>query len=693
MPFHRSLLSLLGVIVFSFAALTCSGTSSSSSTAADDDATPDDDDNDDASPADDDVSPADDDSGDPILPTAGFLSRQAAYLAACSAAGAPGAGGGLDAQCCRVATGQTTFDEDAINASLTKVNARQDTSDFDMAALLRILYLDNDKHVLPAALRQSIETTVLGFKYWLDETGPDDLCWWSENHQNLYHSAEILAGQLFPTSIFTNSGMTGQQHVAHGQPLEKRWLDMRGLFGFSEFHSNVYFDEDMPALVNLADFAEDPDIALEAHMALDVLNFDFASNYYNGLYATSHGRTYSDHMLNGLSDSTTEAAHIMLGLCASQNPAEFTGTMLATSKKYWPPPIMEDIANDAKASFENKQTDSVNLVNGPKYGIGYTAVNDVIFWWGTTGYVAPDVIEGTFALVNQYDLWKGYLWSGLTFLKPLVGSPLLKDAANLLAPLSQGVELEESSTYTYRTAYYQLSGAQDYKPAVWSAQVLVWLATIDKNAFVTTTYPSLSTGDDGQWTGGWQPRGTYYKNVGVLQYWRPTLPLIDGLCTKYTHAYFQQSGFDQVVQSGNWTIGKKGDSYLALYSQNPTTWSTANDYELIADGEENVWIVELGDATANGEFSQFVSDIENAKVTIGSDVEYDSPSQGLVVVGREGPMTVAGQTVDLGPYDRWDNKYATQAYGTNDTIINFNGERLDLNFQTPSRRYWKHYGD
>jgi hypothetical protein len=676
-------------MVMTAALFACGGSSSSSTSPADDD----DNDNDDASPADDDASPADDDSGDPILPTSGFLSRQAAYLAACSASGAPGAGGGLDAQCCRVATGQTTFDEDAINSSLAKVNARQDTSDFDMAALLRILYLDNDKHVLPAALRQSIETTVLGFKYWLDETGPDDLCWWSENHQNLYHSAEILAGQLFPSGTFTNSGMTGQQHIDHGTPLEKRWLDMRGLFGFSEFHSNVYFDEDMPALVNLADFAQDPDLALEAAMALDVLNLDFASNYYDGLYATSHGRTYSDHMLGGLSDSTTEAAHIMLGLCDSVNPAEFTGTMLATSKKYWPPPILEDVANDAKGSFENKQRDSVNNARGPQFGIGYTAWNDVIFWWGTTGYVAPNVITGSFALVNQYDLWKGFLWSSLKFLKIFVGSPLLKTVAELFQPMAQGVELEESGTYTYRTPYYQLSGAQDYKPAMWSAQVLVWLATIDKDAFVTTTYPGASTGNDGQWTGGWQPRGTYYKNVGILQYWRPTVPLIDKLLmTNYTHAYFQRTAFDNVVESGNWTIGQKGNSYLALYSQNPTAWSTANDYELIADGAENVWIVELGDADSNGAFSQFVSDIENAAVTIGSDVQYASPSLGLITVGREGPMTVAGQAADLGPFNRWDNKYVQQDFATNDTIVNFDGQRLDLNFETPSRRYWKNVG-
>ena len=36
--------------------------------------------------------------------------------------------------------------------------------------------------------------------------------------------------------------------------LIRRWIGFRGMFGFSEWHSNTYFNEDIPPLVNLVDF-------------------------------------------------------------------------------------------------------------------------------------------------------------------------------------------------------------------------------------------------------------------------------------------------------------------------------------------------------------------------------------------------------------------------------------------------------
>jgi len=675
------------------------------SRADDDDVAPDDDatndDDDDQSPADDDdTSPNDDDDDDnddytspddPLDPSPGFLSRQAEYLAYCSLYAAPPLGL-INGQVCRAFTGTGDFNETAILLSLTAIAAREDTADFDLNAVLRLLYLDRTQPLLSAELKGLMESTVLTFKYWLDESGADDMCWWSENHQVLFHTAELLAGQLYPDSIFFNSLTTGAAHVAHATQLLNRWLDWRGRFGFAEWHSNVYFNETMAALLNLVDYAVDEEIALKAAMLLAELAFDMAANYYRGLYATAHGRTYESHILNGLSDSIAEAAWIMLGLGDYLDPANFTGAFLATSEKYWPPVILEDLAADAAPALEHRQRDGLDIADGPSFGIGYEDFTDILAWWGMTGYVSPPIIAGTFEMVEHYDLWKGYLWSDLAFLRFLVGSPLLPLVSETYEPMSRGIALEGMSTYTYRTPFYQLSGAQDYKPAMWSGQVQIWQATIDKKAFVFTSYPSigwLTELMDGPWIGGWQPRAVFYRNVGIIQYWRPVLPLIDDLLfADRTHAYFQRSAFDQAVTRDHWVIGRKGNAYLALYSQNPTTWSSQNNYELIAQGRENVWIVELGDSEHNGTFPQFVNAIADAAVEIDDRVAYDSPSQGEIVVRRTGAMTVDGATVNLGPYPRWKNQYADQAYGANVTRIRFAGQRLELDFQTPRRRYW-----
>ncbi len=653
-----------------------------------DDDTVDDDTSDDDT-VDDDTTDDDTDPGDAIEPSTGFLARQAEYLQYCfdNSLGR----GDLHTQNCRLAMDATEFDEAAIDAACAKVNARQDTSDFTVASLLRLLYLYQEHPTLSAETKAQIEETLLGFKYWGDEPGPDDLCWWSENHQILFLSAELLVGQLFPHEVFSNNGMTGAEHMEHAIPRIHRWLNFRGRFGFSEWHSNVYFNEDMPALVNLVDFAEDEEIRTKAAMVLDEINFDFANNYYRGIFATAHGRTYPNRLLNGSTDSTGEAAWIMLGLGDRGSAGNFTATFLATSKNYWPPVILEDVAADALENHEHRQRDSINIDDGPDYGIGYTDPEDVIFWWGMTGYVAQKVVAGTFQTVEDYGMWDGYLWSSLRFLRPFVGSPLLPAVAGALSEMADGVALQSMSTYTYRTPYYQLSGAQDYLAGMWTAQIHFWQATIDETAFVFTTYPGGLDGDDmaGPWTGGWSPRLTMYHNVGVIQYDRVSIPLLEDLLfADYTHAYFRRAAFDEVVEGSGWTIGRKGDSYVALYSQNPTVWSGDNDYELIADGRSNVWIVELGSSAENGDFASWAAAIQAATVTIGDKIVYESPSLGEVEVGADGPLTVDGTAVDLGPYARWDNKYCTQEFGTNRTVIEFGTQRLDLNFETGQRRYW-----
>jgi len=409
----------------------------------------------------------------------------------------------------------------------------------------------------------------------------------------------------------------------------------------------------------------------------------------------THGRTYPSRLLYGLNDSTREAAFLMLGLAEPDSMDElshkhFTGCFLATSDRYVPPPILEDIAAHASSGLEHRQRDSINIEDGPGHGFGYEDFRDVMFWWGMTGYVPPQVVTASFDLVDTYNLWEGgEPWNQLGFLRFLVGSPLLVTISELFEPLTRGVVLESVSTYTYRTPYYQISCAQDYKPGSWTGQVHVWKATLDQSAYVFTTYPGGLDGDymGGAWTGGFIPRATFHENVGIIQYRRPRVPLLDEiLFVDYSHAYFPRTRFDEFVQTGSWTLGRKGDAYVALYSQHPTEWAEENDYELIADAKENVWIVELGDIEHNGPFAAFVTQTEEAVVTVDGSVTYGSPSQGTIQVGWSGPMLVQEEEVDLGPYRRWDNPYCQQEFGEGKAVISLDGRELELDFLSPRRR-------
>ncbi len=619
---------------------------------------------------------------------------------------------GLDAQSTRVYLG-LDVNEVTIENSLDTIYYFKDGMDFRLNSLLRIIYLDLNTNVLNITIKNKICDAFGKAKYWFTEPNEDNAIFWTENHQILFHTAELLIGQLFPNDTFMNSGMTGNDHIDHAKPLIKRWLDWRAQFGFSEWHSNTYYTLDIHALLNLVDFALDAEIVNKAAMVLDLIAFGFANNYYKDRYATSHGRAY-DRTKVGKSESspasrdgTSETAWIMLGI-GEHNPLDGSNRAaiaLATSDSYAPPPILERIANNARLDNEHKERNGIELTEGSKYNISYTQ-DDLMYWWSMSAPVAPQVIESTNKLIYQYNLKTDLIYgpqilSDFLKVSSFLHGLSLSEYSDKLKLITQGISLESANIYTYRTPFYQLSGVQDHQKGMNSFQEHIWQATLDNNAFVYTSSPGGLTKDfEQEYVGGWNPRATLYRNIGVIQYDRETMPLEAELLFYilnlfsgskfYIHAYFPRWAFDEVQRFGKWTFGVKDDGYIALFSDKPTQW--VSDYELRVDGFKNVWIVELGSANEYGTFNQFISNISQSKVKIipqalGYNVEYNSPSQGLVSVTWDNPMYVKGKKIDLGPYPRFNNKYCYQDFGTKTTIIEFNNQRLELNFDNSSRIY------
>ena len=113
---------------------------------------------------------------------------------------------------------------DVILQTIEGINQRKDCSDFYLVGLLGMLHRYGKKSDFPESLTQPLEECVLNFKYWADEPGSDSMWFWSENHQILFHTCEILAGQLYPDRIFTNAGQTGQWHREKGERMALSWL-------------------------------------------------------------------------------------------------------------------------------------------------------------------------------------------------------------------------------------------------------------------------------------------------------------------------------------------------------------------------------------------------------------------------------------------------------------------------------------
>lgn len=242
------------------------------------------------------------------VPTGTYESRRAAYANWSANSG----NHGLYVQVARMAEGKPV-EEEPIREAIRFVNRREDTADFRVAALVRIYALANPA-VISGSLLQEVRKALLNFKYWCDEPGGDSLMGtWSENHQMLFHSSEYLAGQMFPDETFTNNGKTGKWHMQHALHPVLSWINTKARAGFSEWDSNAYFPEDLASLLNLADYAADPQVSRRAADLLSVMFFDMAVDSLHGTFGTSHGRTYQGTVQSGRAEGTSPVEWIAWG--------------------------------------------------------------------------------------------------------------------------------------------------------------------------------------------------------------------------------------------------------------------------------------------------------------------------------------------------------------------------------------------
>ncbi len=229
--------------------------------------------------------------------------------------------------------------------AIAGINQRKDCSDFYLVGLLGMLYRFGEDPQFPDELRQPLEECILNFKYWHDEPGADVMWYYSENHQILFHACEILAGQLYPDRVFSNSGQTGQWHREKGERLALAWLHERGARGFSEWDSNCYFEEDLLALSHLADLAETDAVWEMAAVLIDKILFTIAVNSYKGVFGSTHGRAYAEQLLGGRMEATSPITHLLWGM-GSFNTRILGVVAMACAENYELPVMLQTIAAD-----------------------------------------------------------------------------------------------------------------------------------------------------------------------------------------------------------------------------------------------------------------------------------------------------------------------------------------------------------
>lgn len=350
--------------------------------------------------------------------------------------------------------------------------ALKDTADFHSTDLIRLLMLFGHDTRIDERVRDGARLALRYLKYWIDQPPAlhidgsepsEEMTFWSENHQILFAQSELLAGLLLPKDTFPRGGLrddgspkTGADHVAGGLMRCERWLDNRLRFGFAEWNSPGYYNEDLTPLFNLADFSErawddlaaDQRAALgristKAAMVLDLIVFDFARFTCRGSFGVTAGRAYWSSKAYGWEQSVGNIIEMLFGTRGDYLETEPGAVALATSTYQVPDALLgiglDRAYLDRDQHFIDRSRVSIGFDDANQHGIAFETEDDIVFWWGLGAYFTPKTLEGTKRVVaahpnlhhsNPFKLLYtlGEKW-GIRFLTDMAGA--IVDAAKI----------------------------------------------------------------------------------------------------------------------------------------------------------------------------------------------------------------------------------------------------------------------
>ncbi len=220
---------------------------------------------------------------------------------------------------------------------------RYDCADFYAIGLLALLY--RYAHALREDDRARVEAAFAGFKFWIDEPGIDAMCYFTENHQILFHVTAYLSGQLWPERVFANSGWTGEVQMARARPRIEQWILRRLQGNFSEWDSNAYMTLDAFAMLALVEFADSRRLQEMATALLDKLFFLLACQSFRGAHASTHGRCYVTALKSARVENTSSLQRIAWGMGIFNGETRATG-LLALARRYRVPAVIQRIGAD-----------------------------------------------------------------------------------------------------------------------------------------------------------------------------------------------------------------------------------------------------------------------------------------------------------------------------------------------------------
>ncbi len=400
-------------------------------------------------------------------------------------------------------------DEALLYETLRQIEARYDCSDFMVAGLIRYL----KKYSTDVKLEARAKDVLLNFRYWMNQTGSDAMCFWSENHSLLFYSAAMFCGDMYPDDYFTRAKMNGKELSNFGRANVEKWLEDVERDGFEEFLASVYVTITFVALLNLIDFGDDV-ISAKSTKITDELCLRLAKHTFDGVVIGPMGRVYKEVLY-----PFSQGAQGLINLINPSTPYGYSEGwigMYPTSRYKFPKNL-------------------VNVMNS-ELTETYTTGNAKVILLKKKNYIMTSV--------QSPRLDKNFKrWENLTLSK--------KDK-------------DISHQYT-KSLNERFHGTTCFEPGIYGYQQHLWYGALDNETPVFVNHPGGSSDTTSLRPGYWfgngiipaiKQEGNIIASIYLISEEHPI---------HFTHAFWPNDRFEETISCNGWLFGRKKDGFIALW--------------------------------------------------------------------------------------------------------------------------------
>ena len=397
-------------------------------------------------------------------------------------------------------------EEEVFENDFRLIERRVDCSDFLVTGLLRVYLL----YGMSEPVLKRFKEVLKDYRYWMTMKGADGMCFWSENHALMFYFSAYMTGKLFPDEYFHRTRMNGKELSEWGRSRVEEWLDDVLKLGFEEFYSSTYSLVTLAVLLSVHDFSEEG-ISQKAGLAIDNMLRSLCRQSFQGSLIAPMGRVYRDVLF----------------------PYEAGGQALMS-------------AIDHRVPY--------------KAGEGWIA-----FLAGSS-YRLPEDLEELMRKPQDISVYEGNAFihteKRSSYILTSVDTSKTRDAWENRV---DDPELSPESPLWVKSLNECFHGTTRIRSGVYGYQQHLWSAALSPECLVFANHPGDSTERTELRPGYWHGNGLMPAVKAGEGYIASIYSIGDNHPIHYTHLFFPERKFDDVVKEGSWIFARKGRGQLAIW--------------------------------------------------------------------------------------------------------------------------------